>query len=69
MIGNGDFADPESALKTAGEDIGRLVRQAEEAGINPEVPRFEAALFRRAIEAGCGAEEHAALVKVLRRAA
>jgi 3-hydroxyisobutyrate dehydrogenase-like beta-hydroxyacid dehydrogenase len=69
VIENGDFADPESALKTAGEDIGRLVRQAEEAGINPEVPRFAAALFRRAIEAGCGAEEHAALVKVLRRAA
>ena len=66
VIETGNYGNPESTLKTAGEDIGRLVQQAEEAGINAEIPRFAAALFRRAIDAGYGAEEHAALIKVLR---
>ncbi|WP_437807396.1 NAD(P)-dependent oxidoreductase [Sorangium sp. So ce1078] len=66
VIEKGTYANPESALKTAGSDIGRLVQQAEEANINAEFPRFAAALFRRAIDAGHGAEEHAALIKVLR---
>lgn len=67
VIESGNYRNPESALKTAGEDIGRLVQQAEEAGINVEVPQFAASLFRRAIDAGYGAQEHAALIKVLRR--
>ncbi|WP_438025606.1 NAD(P)-dependent oxidoreductase [Sorangium sp. So ce233] len=66
VIEKGAYANPESTLGTAGADIGRLVQHAEEAGINAEVPRFAAALFRRAIDAGYGAEEHAALIKVLR---
>jgi 3-hydroxyisobutyrate dehydrogenase-like beta-hydroxyacid dehydrogenase len=69
LIENGRYADPESALKTAGEDIGRLVQHAAEAGISAEVPRFAAAIFRRAIDAGHGAEEHAAIIKVMRTAA
>ncbi|XYI00092.1 NAD(P)-dependent oxidoreductase [Sorangium sp. So ce1128] len=66
VIENGTYANPESALKTAGADIGRLVQHAGEANINAEFPRFAAALFRREIDAGHGAEEHAALIKVLR---
>ncbi|QCI67440.1 NAD(P)-dependent oxidoreductase [Phreatobacter stygius] len=69
IIETGRYGNPESTLKTAGEDIGRLVQQAGEAGINAELPRFAAGLFRRAIDAGHGAEEHAALIKVLRSAA
>jgi 3-hydroxyisobutyrate dehydrogenase-like beta-hydroxyacid dehydrogenase len=66
VIQTGDFADPESSLKTSGEDIIRLVRQAREAGINAEIPTFAAGLFKRAIDAGYGREEHAALIKILR---
>jgi 3-hydroxyisobutyrate dehydrogenase-like beta-hydroxyacid dehydrogenase len=66
VIQTDDFADPESSLKTSGEDIIRLVRQAQEAGINAEIPTFAAGLFKRAIDAGHGPEEHAALIKILR---
>jgi 3-hydroxyisobutyrate dehydrogenase-like beta-hydroxyacid dehydrogenase len=66
VIAENDFADPESALKTAGSDVARLVQHAREAGINADVPRFAASIFKRAIDAGHGAEEHIALIKVLR---
>ena len=66
VIASGRFDRPESTLSTAGGDVQRLVQHAEEAGIAGEVPRFAASLFRRAIDAGHGAEEHAALIKVLR---
>lgn len=67
VIENERYGNPESTLKTAGEDIGRLVQQADEAGINNELPKFAAGLFRRAIDAGFGAEEHAAVIKVMRQ--
>ena len=66
VIANRRYTDPESTLKTAGQDVERLVRHAEDAGIGSEWPRFAAGLFRRAIDAGYGAEEHAALIKILR---
>ncbi|MDE5452029.1 NAD(P)-binding domain-containing protein [Bradyrhizobium sp. CSA112] len=66
VIQTNDYGSPESSLKTSGSDIIRLVRQAHEAGINHEVPAFAAALFKRAIDAGYGPEEHAALIKILR---
>ncbi len=67
VIQTNDFGSPQSSLKTSGSDIIRLVRQAREAGINDEVPAFGASLFKRAIDAGYGPEEHAALIKILRR--
>lgn len=67
VIQTNDYGSPESSLKTSGSDIIRLVRQAREAGINDEVPAFAATLFKRAIDAGYGPEEHAALIKILRR--
>jgi 3-hydroxyisobutyrate dehydrogenase-like beta-hydroxyacid dehydrogenase len=66
VIENNDYADPESTIKTAGTDVIRLVQHARESGINAEFPTFAAGLFQRAIDAGYGAEEHAALIKVLR---
>lgn len=63
----GAYGSPESSLKTSGSDVIRLVRQAREAGINDEVPAFAATLFKRAIDADFGPEEHAALIKVLGR--
>lgn len=67
VIENDDYANPESTIKTTGEDVARLVQHSREAGINGEFPTFAAGLFRRAIDAGYGAEEHAALIKVLRK--
>ncbi|MGH6951786.1 MAG: NAD(P)-dependent oxidoreductase [Vitreimonas sp.] len=66
VIETGRYDNPESTLRTAGNDIARLVRHAGDAGISGEWPTFAAGLFRRAIDAGHGAEEHAALIKALR---
>lgn len=67
VIQTNNYSSPESTLKTSGSDIIRLIRQAHEAGINDELPIFAANLFKRAIDAGYGPEEHVALIKILRR--
>ena len=46
----------------------RVENQARDAGINCEFPDFVAGLFGRAIAAGHGQEDVAALVKVFRHA-
>ncbi|HEY1164355.1 MAG TPA: NAD(P)-binding domain-containing protein [Chitinophaga sp.] len=66
VIQHGRFSDPESTVKTTGEDLLLLVQQAKEAGINSELPEFAANLFKRTMDAGHGLEEHAAVIKVLR---
>jgi 3-hydroxyisobutyrate dehydrogenase-like beta-hydroxyacid dehydrogenase len=63
------FTNPESTVKTTGEDLQLLVQQAKEAGINSELPEFAANLFARAMKAGYEKEEHAAVIKVLRTTA
>lgn len=63
------FTDPESTVKTTGEDLLLLVQQAKEAGINSELPEFAANLFKRTMDAGYSQEEHAAVIKVLRKTA
>lgn len=65
VIEKGLYLNPESTLATAGNDIARLVQHASDAGINSEFPVFAASLFRRAINAGYGSEEHVAVFKVL----
>jgi 3-hydroxyisobutyrate dehydrogenase-like beta-hydroxyacid dehydrogenase len=62
------FSDPESTLRTTGNDIAGLVSHARQAGISEDFPTFAADLFRRAIDAGYGKEEHVAIIKVLRAA-
>lgn len=69
VIQHNNFSNPESTVKTSGEDLHLLVQQAEEAGINSELPRFAANLFQRAMDAGYGSEEHAAIIKILRQVA
>ncbi len=69
VIQHNRFSDPESTVNTTGHDLHLLVQQAEEAGISKELPRFAADIFQRAIDAGYGAEEHAAIIKVLRKTA
>ncbi|HEY1199580.1 MAG TPA: NAD(P)-binding domain-containing protein [Niastella sp.] len=68
VIQNNKFTDPESTINTTGLDLHLLVQQAEEAGISKELPQFAANIFQRAIDAGFGQEEHAAIIKVMRSA-
>lgn len=67
VIQYGRFTDPESTIKTTGEDLQLLVQHAKEAGINSELPEFAANLFKRAMDAGYSKEEHAAVIKALRK--
>lgn len=60
------FADPQSTIRSVGVDIARLVEIAGDLSINAAFPAFAADLFRNATDAGYGAEEHCAIVKVLR---
>jgi 3-hydroxyisobutyrate dehydrogenase-like beta-hydroxyacid dehydrogenase len=68
VIQHNKFTDPESTINTTGLDLHLLVQQSKEAGISDELPRFAANIFQRAIDAGYGAEEHAAIIKVMRAA-
>lgn len=61
----GRYEKPESKLRTAGSDIARLVDQAAAAQLSPAFPEFATAIFRRAMEAGLGDEEHVAIAKIL----
>ncbi|HVI44372.1 MAG TPA: NAD(P)-binding domain-containing protein [Chitinophaga sp.] len=67
VIQQSKYENPESSVKTSGEDIIRLVQLSQEAGISEELPRFAADIFKRTIDAGYGAEEHAAIIKVMRK--
>ncbi|WP_109700751.1 NAD(P)-dependent oxidoreductase [Chitinophaga deserti] len=67
VIENNSFSDPESTVDTTGHDLHLLVQHSEEAGISNELPKFAADIFQRAIDAGYGKEEHAAIIKVLRK--
>jgi 3-hydroxyisobutyrate dehydrogenase-like beta-hydroxyacid dehydrogenase len=69
VISTNSYTAPESTLDTTATDIGHLVSQAEDARISPEWPAFASQLFRRATLAGYGPQEHAALIKILRRPA
>lgn len=66
VIQTGDYAVSESPLKISVEATERLVKTAQAAQINSEFPTFASGLFKRAMAAGYGNEEAAALVKVLR---
>jgi 3-hydroxyisobutyrate dehydrogenase-like beta-hydroxyacid dehydrogenase len=66
VIQTGDYKVSESPLKISVEATERLVKTAQAAQINAEFPIFASGLFKRAMAAGYGNEEAAALVKVLR---
>jgi 3-hydroxyisobutyrate dehydrogenase-like beta-hydroxyacid dehydrogenase len=68
IIHSGDFANPGATMSVWYEGLRRVQGQARDASISGEVPDFVASLFRRAIAAGHGGEDIAALVKALRDA-
>lgn len=66
VIQKGDFAATESAIRISIEAVDRLLKTAQESGINTEFPRFASSIFQQAKEAGYADEEIAALIKVFR---
>ncbi len=67
VIQHNRYTNPESTVRTTGLDLHLLVQHAREAGINAELPGFSANLFQRAMDAGFGEEEHAAIFKILQQ--
>jgi 3-hydroxyisobutyrate dehydrogenase-like beta-hydroxyacid dehydrogenase len=66
VIAEDRFGHPESTIKTVGADISRLIELSGDLKIGTAFPMFAADIFRRAADAGYGAEEHCAVIKVLR---
>jgi 3-hydroxyisobutyrate dehydrogenase-like beta-hydroxyacid dehydrogenase len=60
------YEKPGATLSVWAAALKRVQSQAQDAGINCEIPDFAAELLERAIEAGHGEEDIAALLKVLR---
>lgn len=68
-IQSGAFEAPEATLEICARAVELIQRHAREARINAELPALVAALFRKGMAAGYGAESPAALIKVLRASA
>jgi 3-hydroxyisobutyrate dehydrogenase-like beta-hydroxyacid dehydrogenase len=62
-----DYLDPDVTVAVWDAVSLRFEEQARDAGISSEFPDFAASIIRRAIHAGYGGEDVAALVKALRR--
>ena len=60
------YNNPGATLTVWDGALQRIQSQAYDAGISSEVPDFISSLFKRAISAGYGQEDVAAIVKVLR---
>lgn len=61
-----DYFNPDATVVVWDAASRRFKEQARDAGISSEFPDFVANIMRRAMQAGYGAEDVAALVKVLR---
>lgn len=66
VIDAGDFSRPGATLEVWEAALQRIQGQAADAAINSEIPDLISRLFKRAIAAGYGDEDVAAVIKVLR---
>jgi 3-hydroxyisobutyrate dehydrogenase-like beta-hydroxyacid dehydrogenase len=64
-IGNNRYDDPGATIAVWNAALTRIRRQAASAGIAGDVPDFIASLFDRAIAAGYGEQDVAALFRIL----
>lgn len=64
IIHSDDFEDPGATLAVWDAALQGIQTQAKEAEINSEVRDFISTFFKRALSAGCGEEDVAAIVKV-----
>jgi 3-hydroxyisobutyrate dehydrogenase-like beta-hydroxyacid dehydrogenase len=60
------FEHPQATLDVWNKALERILETSKDAGIGREIPEFISAIFERAIKAGYGGEDVAAIVKVLR---
>ncbi|AHN21783.1 NAD(P)-dependent oxidoreductase [Lysinibacillus varians] len=60
------YDNPQSSINMCMTTVELFMAQAQEAKINNEFPMFAQGLFQRALDAGYGNEELAALIKVMR---
>ncbi len=65
----GDYRETQAALRTWARALEHAAETTREAGASDEVARFISGLFRRAVEAGHGDHDIAALIEVLRKPA
>ncbi|MCW3465793.1 NAD(P)-dependent oxidoreductase [Chitinophaga nivalis] len=68
VIQSGNFAISQSPLSISAEATARMEQTAREAGISTSFPAYASGLFKKAMAAGYGNEELAAMIKVLREA-
>lgn len=68
VIDSGEYEKPDATVRVWQGVLRRLQGQAELTGINKEFPKFGAGIVERAVTAGLGDEDIAALIKVLRDA-
>ncbi|WP_257670648.1 NAD(P)-dependent oxidoreductase [Parapedobacter tibetensis] len=66
IIAKSAFTQVQSSVKTSSVTFKLLLQHAEQAGINKDWPLFGMTLFKKAMDAGYGPEQVAALVKVIR---
>lgn len=66
VIHSDNYVNPGAKLAAWDGALQRIQMQAREAGINSDIPDFISSFFKRAISAGYGEEDVAAIVKVLR---
>ncbi|HZG17235.1 MAG TPA: NAD(P)-binding domain-containing protein [Candidatus Bathyarchaeia archaeon] len=66
VIQSENYSVPQSSVNTCMGTVKLFMEQARETGINNEFPTFAMSIFQKALDAGYGNEELAALVKVLR---
>jgi 3-hydroxyisobutyrate dehydrogenase-like beta-hydroxyacid dehydrogenase len=66
VIQAGTYENPESSVRICAKGFELFVRQAQEARINSEFPRFGLGIFKKAMDAGHGEEAVGAVIKALR---
>ncbi len=65
---NQDYENPTATLRTWGAALDVIRKQSSDSGIDEKFPNLVASLFEKAVKAGYGEEDVAALIKVLRNA-
>jgi 3-hydroxyisobutyrate dehydrogenase-like beta-hydroxyacid dehydrogenase len=68
VIAEGRFEEPEATIRTVSTDVSRLAELSHSLKVGAAFPNIVADIFQRAVDAGFGAEEPSAVIKVLRNA-
>jgi len=66
VISTDTYTDPGATLTVFDAGLQRVQSQADDTGINSEIPDLISSLFKRAIAAGHGEEDVASIIKVMR---